>query len=40
VVDVHQAEKLTRTVVALLAWLVLTSLLISIMAPFTHWLSL
>ncbi len=40
VVDVRQAEKLTRTVVALLAWVVLTSLLITIMAPFTHWLSL
>lgn len=40
VVNARQAEKLTRTVVALLAWLVLTSLLISIMAPFTHWLSL
>ena len=40
VVNVHQAEKLTRTVVALLAWVVLTSLLITIMAPFTHWLSL
>ncbi len=40
VVNVRQAEKLTRTVVALLAWVVLTSLLITIMAPFTHWLSL
>jgi membrane-associated protease RseP (regulator of RpoE activity) len=40
VVNARQAEKLTRTVVALLAWVVLTSLLITIMAPFTHWLSL
>jgi membrane-associated protease RseP (regulator of RpoE activity) len=35
-----EAEKLTRTAVALLAWLVLTSLLITVIAPFTHWLSI
>jgi membrane-associated protease RseP (regulator of RpoE activity) len=36
----QEAEKLTRTAVALLAWLVLTSLLITVIAPFTHWLSI
>jgi membrane-associated protease RseP (regulator of RpoE activity) len=40
VVNVQKAERLTRTVVALLAWLVLTSLLITVVAPFTHFLSL
>jgi membrane-associated protease RseP (regulator of RpoE activity) len=40
VVNVHEAERLTRTVVAILAWLVLTSLLISVFAPFTHGLSI
>jgi membrane-associated protease RseP (regulator of RpoE activity) len=40
VVNVQKAERLTRTVVALLAWLVLTSLLITVVAPFTHSLSL
>lgn len=40
VVSVRDAERLTRTVVALLAWLVLTSLIITLVAPFTHWLSL
>lgn len=40
IVKPHEAEKLTRTVVALLAWMVLTSLLITLVAPFTHWLSL
>lgn len=39
-VNVRKAEQLTRTVVALLAWLVLTSLLITVVAPFTHSLSL
>ncbi len=38
-VNVSEAEKLTRTVVAILAWLVLTSLIISVFAPFTHGLS-
>jgi membrane-associated protease RseP (regulator of RpoE activity) len=36
VVNVRQAERLTRTVVALLAWLVLTSLLITVFAPLSH----
>lgn len=40
VVSVRDAERLTKTVVALLAWLVLTSLIITLVAPFTHWLSL
>jgi membrane-associated protease RseP (regulator of RpoE activity) len=40
VVNVKEAERLTRTVVAILAWLVLTSLLISVFAPFTHGLSI
>jgi membrane-associated protease RseP (regulator of RpoE activity) len=40
VVNVKEAEKLTRTVVAILAWLVLTSLVITVFAPFTHGLSL
>lgn len=40
VVNVQKAEQLTRTVVALLAWLVLTSLLITVVAPFTHSISL
>ncbi len=40
IVKPKEAEKLTRTVVALLAWMVLTSLLITLVAPFTHWLSL
>ncbi len=40
VVSVKEAERLTRTVVAILAWLVLTSLIISIFAPFTHGLSI
>lgn len=40
VVNVQKAEQLTKTVVALLAWLVLTSLLITVVAPFTHSISL
>jgi len=40
VVKPNEAEKLTRTAVALLAWLVLTSLLITVIAPFTHKLSI
>jgi membrane-associated protease RseP (regulator of RpoE activity) len=40
VVNAREAERLTRTVVALLAWLVLTSLVITVIAPFTHGLSL
>jgi len=34
VVSIKEAEKLTRTVVALLAWLVLTSLIITVVAPY------
>jgi membrane-associated protease RseP (regulator of RpoE activity) len=33
-VDVKKAEKLTRTVVAIFAWLIFTSLIISVMAPY------
>ena len=33
------AEKLTRTTVAILTWLVVTSLLITLIAPFTHGLT-
>jgi membrane-associated protease RseP (regulator of RpoE activity) len=33
-VDVKRAEKLTRTVVAIFAWLIFTSLIISVMAPY------
>ncbi len=40
IVNVREAERLTGTVVALLAWLVLTSLIITMVAPFTHGLSL
>jgi len=40
VVSAKDAERLTRTVVAILAWMVLTSLIITIVAPFTHGLSL
>ncbi len=40
IVNVREAERLTGTVVALLAWLVLTSLIITVVAPFTHGLSL
>ncbi len=32
-----QAEKLSRTAAALFTWLVLTSLLITLIAPFSHW---
>lgn len=38
VVKPTEAEKLTRTAAALFTWLVLTSLLITLIAPFTHWL--
>jgi membrane-associated protease RseP (regulator of RpoE activity) len=36
VVSARRAERITRTVVALLAWLILTSLLITVVAPFTR----
>ncbi|MCJ7443572.1 MAG: site-2 protease family protein [Methanotrichaceae archaeon] len=35
-VNMQKAERLTRTVVAVLAWLVLTSIAITVFAPFTH----
>jgi len=38
--DAKKAEKVTRTVVAFLAWIVLTSIVITVIAPFTHDLSL
>lgn len=38
VVKPKEAEKLTKTAAALFTWLVLTSLLITLIAPFTHWL--
>jgi membrane-associated protease RseP (regulator of RpoE activity) len=40
IVNAREAERLTGTVVAILAWLVLTSLIITVVAPFTHGLSL
>lgn len=36
----EKAERLTRTAVAIFTWLILTSLLISIIAPFTHMISI
>ena len=36
----EKAEKLTRTAVAIFTWVILTSLLISIIAPFTHSISI
>jgi len=39
-VSPEEAERLTRTAVAVFTWLILTSLLISIIAPFTHNLSI
>ncbi len=40
IVGQHDAERLTRTTVAILTWLVLTSLLITLIAPFTNGLSI
>jgi membrane-associated protease RseP (regulator of RpoE activity) len=40
VINPKRAEKITRTVVALLAWLILTSLIITVVAPFTRSLAL
>jgi membrane-associated protease RseP (regulator of RpoE activity) len=40
VVQPKEAERLTRTAAALFTWLVLTSLLITMIAPFTHWISI
>ena len=40
IVRAEEAERLTRTTVAILTWLVLTSLLITIISPFTNGLSI
>jgi membrane-associated protease RseP (regulator of RpoE activity) len=40
IVKAEKAERLTRTTVAVLTWLVLTSLLITLIAPFTNGLSI
>lgn len=40
IVKAEKAERLTRTTVAILTWLVLTSLLITLIAPFTNGLSI
>jgi membrane-associated protease RseP (regulator of RpoE activity) len=40
VISAKKAERITRTVVALLAWLILTSLIITVVAPFTRSLAL
>ena len=34
VVNVKKAERLTRTVVSIFAWLIFTSLILSVMAPY------
>jgi membrane-associated protease RseP (regulator of RpoE activity) len=38
IVRPQEAERFTRTTVAILTWLVVTSLLITLIAPFTNWL--
>lgn len=40
IVRPQDAERFTRTTVAILTWLVLTSLLITLIAPFTNWLTI
>ncbi len=40
IVRPEKAERFTRTTVALLTWLVLTSMLITLIAPFTNWLTI
>jgi len=40
IVRPKDAERFTRTTVAILTWLVLTSLLITLIAPFTNWLTI
>jgi membrane-associated protease RseP (regulator of RpoE activity) len=40
VVSAKEAERITRTIVALLAWLILTSLIITVVAPFTRSLAI
>jgi len=40
IVRPKEAERFTKTTVAILTWLVLTSLLITLVAPFTNWLTI
>ncbi len=40
IVKPQDAERFTKTTVAILTWLVLTSLLITLIAPFTNWLTI
>jgi membrane-associated protease RseP (regulator of RpoE activity) len=40
IVRPKEAERFTKTTVAILTWLVLTSLLITLIAPFTNWLTI
>jgi membrane-associated protease RseP (regulator of RpoE activity) len=40
IVRPEEAERFTRTTVAILTWLVLTSLLITLVAPFTNWMTI
>jgi membrane-associated protease RseP (regulator of RpoE activity) len=40
IVRPSEAERFTKTTVAILTWLVLTSLLITLIAPFTNWLTI
>ncbi len=40
IVKPRDAERFTKTTVAILTWLVLTSLLITLIAPFTNWLTI
>jgi len=40
IVRPEKAERFTKTTVAILTWLVLTSLLITLIAPFTNWLTI
>ncbi|MDD4651217.1 MAG: site-2 protease family protein [Methanothrix sp.] len=40
IVQPKEAERFTRTTVAILTWIVLTSLLITLVAPFTNWMTI
>jgi len=40
IVQPKDAERFTRTTVAILTWIVLTSLLITLVAPFTNWVTI
>lgn len=40
IVPPKDAERFTRTTVAILTWIVLTSLLITLVAPFTNWMTI